>query len=179
MEAIMRVLSAFWLAAISAFVAQPSAAAPQPQAAQNAACREFTTSVMIAGEPRQAVGQACQQPDGSWQIAQETPPTAQRAPEVVYPAPYPEPSYPAPYYPYWDYPYRAGPYWAGPPFFVAGSFVFVDRFGHSRRFDHRFDHHAFFVDRFDGFRRFNQGFDHRGFVHRGFVPTGTVMSRHR
>jgi len=158
MEAIMRVLSAFWLAAISAFVAQPSAASAQPQPAQNTTCREFTTSVTIAGEQHQAVGQACQQPDGSWQIVQETPPTGQPPPEAVYPAPYPEPSYPAPYYPYWDYPYWGGPYWAGPPFFVADSFVFVDRFGH--------------------FRQFDPGSDRGGFAPRGFVPTGHAMNGH-
>jgi hypothetical protein len=193
MEAIMRVLRAFWLATISAFIAQPGAAALQAQPAQDAACHEFTISVMIAGQPREAVGQACQQPDGSWRIVQEPPPPAQPAPDAVYPPPYPEPLYPAPYYPSWDYPNWAGPYWAGPSFFVAGSFVFGDRFGRFRRFDRRFDHHdffvdrfdqrfdhrAFFVDRFDHFRRFDQRFDHHGFVQHGFVHGGNVMHGRR
>src|SRR5713226_716928 len=136
MEAIVRVPRAFWLATISGLVAQPypCAAALQTQAAQTAACHEFTTTVMIGGQQQQVVGLACQQPDGRWSIVQGTPPetAAPAEPQGAYP--YPEPYYPAPYY----------PYWVGPPFFVGGSFfIFRDRFGHFHRFDHRFDHRAF------------------------------------
>ena len=31
-------------------------------------CREFTHTVMIGGQPKQAYGTACRQADGSWQI---------------------------------------------------------------------------------------------------------------
>jgi hypothetical protein len=46
-------------------------AAPIPQEGQSAAapdCREFTETVMIGGQPRQATGRACPQPDGTWKI---------------------------------------------------------------------------------------------------------------
>ncbi|MBB3065093.1 MULTISPECIES: RT0821/Lpp0805 family surface protein [Limibacillus] len=33
-------------------------------------CREFQQTVIIAGEPQQAYGVACRQPDGTWQIVQ-------------------------------------------------------------------------------------------------------------
>ena len=52
--------------------------APGPQVAQlpeqtQPACHEFTTVVKAGGRPEQATGQACEQPDGSWQVAQNTP----------------------------------------------------------------------------------------------------------
>jgi hypothetical protein len=34
-------------------------------------CREFTAQVTVEGQPRQAVGQTCQQPDGSWQALRQ------------------------------------------------------------------------------------------------------------
>ena len=33
-------------------------------------CREFQTTVMIGGQPQQAYGRACRQPDGSWKVVQ-------------------------------------------------------------------------------------------------------------
>jgi surface antigen len=33
-------------------------------------CREFQTTVTIGGQPQQAYGQACRQPDGSWKVVQ-------------------------------------------------------------------------------------------------------------
>lgn len=38
------------------------------QAETGAYCREFKTSVSIDGQTEEAVGTACQQPDGSWKI---------------------------------------------------------------------------------------------------------------
>ena len=41
---------------------------------QNAAgqpCREFTQTVIIAGQKQEAYGTACRQPDGSWQIVND------------------------------------------------------------------------------------------------------------
>src|SRR5690349_23912576 len=36
-------------------------------------CHDFTTPVTAGGRPEQARGQACEQPDGSWQVVQNTP----------------------------------------------------------------------------------------------------------
>jgi len=77
--------------------AQMTQGAPQGEL-QN--CREFTAQVTVEGQLRQAVGQACRQPDGSWQVALNTP----GLPQQVYTLPgqaiylYP---YPAPYY-WWN-----------------------------------------------------------------------------
>lgn len=38
--------------------------------AQGNYCREFQETVTIGGQPQQAYGQACRQPDGSWKIVQ-------------------------------------------------------------------------------------------------------------
>jgi hypothetical protein len=43
----------------------PVEAAPPAAAAD---CREFTQTVVIGGQARQATGQACPQPDGTWRI---------------------------------------------------------------------------------------------------------------
>lgn len=48
----------------------------QPQPAQNqaqASCRGFTAPVTAAGQPEEASGRACRQPDGSWHVVQNTP----------------------------------------------------------------------------------------------------------
>src|SRR5262245_22260856 len=79
-------------------------------------CREFTTLVMVEGQQRQAVGQTCQQPDGSWQVTLNTP----GLPQQVYTLPpqaIQQYAYPDPYYYRWD------PWFYGPPF--VGGQVFV------------------------------------------------------
>jgi len=38
------------------------------QVADNRYCREYTTTATVAGNPQQAYGRACRQPDGSWEI---------------------------------------------------------------------------------------------------------------
>jgi hypothetical protein len=136
---------------------EPSAAylvPAQTQIAQGASqsepqnCREFTAQVTVGGQPQQAVGQACQQADGSWQVTQSTPGLPQQAytlpPQAIYAYPYPEPYY-------WD------PWFYGAPFFVGGSVFFADGF-------HRFDHHRGFHH--GGFR--HGGFAHGSFAHGGF-----------
>lgn len=46
-----------------------TAPAPAPVMAQNNSyCREFTRNIVIGGQVRQGYGNACQQPDGSWEI---------------------------------------------------------------------------------------------------------------
>jgi surface antigen len=108
-------------------------------------CREFTAPVTVGGQPQQASGQACQQPDGSWRITQNTP----SLPTLEYTVP-PPPAYPYAYPDYWtdswDY---------GPPLFVGGSIFFANGF-------HHFHHNG-------GFRHggFHGGVHHGGF-HGGF-----------
>src|SRR5258707_14542164 len=89
----------------------PSAADPAPAQTQMAQgepqkepqnCRDFTAQVTVGGQPQQAVGQACQQPDGSWQVTQNTPGLPQQVytlpPQAMYLYPYPEPYYRDPWF---------------------------------------------------------------------------------
>jgi surface antigen len=133
-------------AAAATSVAQPrptSAPANQPQ------CRTYTAPVTVGGQQRQALIEACPQPDGSWKITQNTP----GLPAQVYDIP-PPASSPYPY----DYPYPVDyaypeffPYWVGAPwFFGLGPSIVV-------------------LQRFDNFHYgFGHGFGH-GFM-RGFGP---------
>jgi surface antigen len=66
--------------------AQPAQASSQPD------CREFTAPVTAAGQREQASGRACRQPDGSWQIVQNTP----GLPTQEYLVPRPDQPTPAP-----------------------------------------------------------------------------------
>jgi hypothetical protein len=146
-------------AATSAVVSQPVPEHTAPN------CRDFTMPVVVEGQQRQAVGQVCQQPDGSWRVTQNTPgllPQVYTLPaQAIYVTPYP-------YQYYW-----ADPWGFGPPFFAGGFFFFGDGFHHFRH--ERFFHggfHGGFHDRFhagfhDGFHGgFHNGF-HGGF-HNGF-----------
>ncbi len=133
-----------------ATVAGTTAAAENPDAQPalaEPACSSYTVPVTVGGQPQQASVEACQQPDGSWRITQNTP----GLPPQVYDLPAPPPSsYPSALgYAYPDY----FPYWWGSPgyFGLAPSIFVVQRFN---RFHHGF-HHGF----------------HRGFTHgsgRGF-----------
>jgi surface antigen len=123
---------------------------PDQSQAQNppeAACRDFAAPVTVGGQPEQASGQACQQPDGSWHITQTIP----GLPTLEYALP-PIPAY---YYPYlypgywsdaWDY---------GAPLYLGSSIVFANGF-------HHFHHH-------DGMRHegFHGGSHHEGGHHDG------------
>jgi hypothetical protein len=121
-----------------ATVAGATAAAENPSAqpaAAEPACSDYTVPVTVSGEQQQASVEACQQPDGSWRITQNTP----GLPPQVYEVPAPTPS---------PYPYPAGyaypdyfPYWWGSPwYFGLGPSIFVvQRFN---RFHHGF-HHGF------------------------------------
>jgi hypothetical protein len=136
-----------------ATVAGATAAAENPGAQPAAAepiCSSYTAPVTVGGQPQQANVEACQQPDGSWQITQTTaglPPQVYEVPAPAY-SPYSYPvgyAYPD-YFPYW---------WSSPWFFgLAPSIVVAQRFNHFHGF-----HHGF-----------HSGF-HRGFAHgsrRGF-----------
>jgi hypothetical protein len=82
-------------------------------------CREFTTQVAVEGQQRQAVGQTCQQPDGSWQVTLNAPGLPEQVytlpPEAIYLYPYPDPSY------WWD-PGFYGPLFVSRPVFLAHGF---------------------------------------------------------
>jgi surface antigen len=125
-------------------VGASTAAQPQPTQPQ---CSSYTAPVTVGGQPRQAVIEACQQPDGSWKITQNTPGLPTQVYQLPPPSSYPY-SYPYPV----DYAYPDFfPYWVGSPWFfgLGPSIVVVQRFHH---FHHGFGH----------------GFGH-GFV-RGFGP---------
>jgi surface antigen len=47
--------------------------AQAPQALAEPVCHTFKTPVTAGGRPEQARGEACEQPDGSWQVVQNTP----------------------------------------------------------------------------------------------------------
>src|SRR5882757_11505296 len=115
----------------------PSAADPalaQTQMTQGAPqsepqnCRSFAAQVTVGGQPQQAVGRACQQADGSWEVKQNTPGLPQQIytlpPQAIYLYPYPEPYY------WWD------PWFYGPLLFV-GSPVFL---AHGFHRHHDFHH---------------------------------------
>ncbi len=103
---------------------------PQPafQTSGGQVCREFQETVTIGGQPQQAYGTACRQPDGSWKLqpapAQAPPATAATVapPPVAY-------AYPAYFPPAYYYP---RPYYSH--VFIGG--VFVGGHGHFDR-----DHH--------------------------------------
>jgi surface antigen len=68
-----------WISTIAIILAC-AACQPPPEGAQVAAvppaepvCHDFATPVTAGGRPEQARGQACEQPDGSWQVVQNTP----------------------------------------------------------------------------------------------------------
>src|SRR5690348_10966250 len=74
------------------------AATPPPPPQQASFCREFTAPVIIDGEPTEATGEACQQPDGTWQVTENTPNAPQPQVFVVPPPPV---NYVAAPYPWW------------------------------------------------------------------------------
>ncbi len=118
-------------------------------------CREFVSTIVIAGEEQQGYGTACRQPDGTWQIVPEAalgPPTA-AAPTVekriyVYDAPRPYGYYNSPYY-YGYYPYGYyGPwygwypsYWPFYPVSFSFGFIHTKGHGHHHYYGHR--NHSF------------------------------------
>jgi hypothetical protein len=97
-----------------------STVAPVPAPEGN--CREYRTTITVGGDAEEGYGQACQQPDGTWQITRPPGETAEAAaPQqqrtILYPA------YPS---------YAYNPWW-GPPFGAFGAFGFG--------FGHRHHHH--------------------------------------
>jgi len=101
-------------------------------------CRAFTVQVMVAGQPQQAIGQACQRPDGAWQVTMDTP----GLPQQVYTLP-PQAislsSYPGQYT--WDPLFYGPSFFVGCPVFVAHGF---HHFHHHGGFHHGGSHHGGF-----------------------------------
>jgi hypothetical protein len=99
-------------------------------------CRDFTAQVAVEGQPRQAAGQTCRQPDGSWQVTVNTPGLPQQVytlpPEAISLYPYAEPFY------WWD------PWFYGPPLFVGSPVFLVHRhhFSHNGASHHGGSHHG-------------------------------------
>jgi len=123
--------------------AQPSAAQP--------ACDSYTVPVTVGGQQQQAVVEACQQPDGSWRITQNTP----GLPSQVYDVPPPAAS-PYPYPVGYAYPDYFADWWGSPWYWGLAPSIFVVQRFHGL-------HHGFH-------NGFHNGF-HRGFAHgsgRGF-----------
>ncbi len=91
-------------------------------------CREFTVQVTVEGQRRQAVGQTCQQPDGSWQVTLNTPGLPQQVyalpPQAINAYPYPESAY------WWD-PWFYGPLFVGGPVFLGHGFHRHHHFHHT------------------------------------------------
>jgi hypothetical protein len=85
-------------------------------------CRTVVGTAEIDGTTQQIMGRACRQPDGAWQIVQDSDGGA----VAVYPVPA------WPYYPYYD------PWYWGPPVTigVGASFIFVDHFHHFHHMGH-------------------------------------------
>ena len=69
-----------WISSL-ALLAASTACQPQPDSTHLATapgqlqpeCRDFRAPLTAGGKPEQATGQACQQPDGSWRVVQNTP----------------------------------------------------------------------------------------------------------
>jgi hypothetical protein len=79
------------LALAAALLTAACAAAPANGTIIQSNCREFTTTITIDGQPQQASGLACQQPDNSWRIVSEDTgiaPEVGAPPSVAYPYPY-------------------------------------------------------------------------------------------
>ena len=131
------------------------------QSPSESKCREFTAPITVGGQQQQAVGQACQQPDVSWQITQDTPGLA---PQVYTLPPEAFDAYPYPYAYDWADPWTFdSPFFAGGPIFFGGGF---------RHFHDHGDFHHF--HRHDGFRHepFHGGFHGGGFHGGGFHGGG-------
>ena len=105
-------------------IAPDTALVPTQTTIQN--CRDFTVQVTVDEQQRQAMGQTCRQPDGSWQVTLNTPGLPQQVytlpPQAIQQYAYPEP------YLWWD-PWFYGPLFGGGPLFVANRF-------HHRHFHH-------------------------------------------
>jgi hypothetical protein len=118
----------------------------------NQDCEDYTARATIGGQEQVIAGRACQQPGGSWIVA-EGPPDRPATYVIVYPPPV-----------YGIYPpYDLG-FWGVPIGFSVGTLVFVDR-------EHR-------VHRFNHFRQFAFREPHEGGFHRGFGFGGMRGGRH-
>ena len=135
-------------ASTSPVVSQPVPGQTSPN------CHDFTIPIMVEGQQRQASGQLCQQPDGSWRVTQNTPglpPQVYTLPaQAIYVTPYP-------YEYYW-----ADSWGFGPPIFAGGFFVVGGRICPVRHA--RFIHGGFHgTGSHAGFHNGSHGGSHGGF----------------
>ena len=108
--------------------------------AQGLPCREFITTITIAGKAQQGYGTACRQPDGTWQIVDTSQPAAVPPPPPTTTYIYTPPAY-----------YYAYPPAFFDPFHIFLSFSYVYRDGRfyrgtyymdGRNFRHRYPLHV-------------------------------------
>jgi hypothetical protein len=126
-------------------------------------CNSVAVPVSVGGQQLQAVVESCQQPDGSWQITQNTP----GLPPQIYVVPPPQTEYPYPTSDYYAYPFSY-PYWAADPWaFGLGPTIFLAQ--RLPRFHHGFAH--------DFHHGVGHGFHHR--AGRGFQTAGGFGGHHR
>jgi hypothetical protein len=129
-------------------------------------CNSVTVPVSVNGQQLRAVVESCQQPDGSWQITQNTP----GLPPQVYVVPPPPAEYPYPTSDYYADPFGY-PYWAANPwsFGLGPTIIVAQRFP---RFRHGFHHGVG--------HGFHRGVGH-GFHHGAgrFRAAGGFGGRHR
>src|SRR5712672_4046080 len=64
-----------WISTIAIILACAACQSPEVAVVPPAepVCHDFATPVTAGGRPEQARGRACEQPDGSWQMVQNTP----------------------------------------------------------------------------------------------------------
>src|SRR5277367_4842281 len=64
-----------WISTIAIILACGACQSPEVAVVPPAepVCHDFATPVTTGGRPEQGRGQACEQPDGSWQMVQNTP----------------------------------------------------------------------------------------------------------
>jgi hypothetical protein len=75
-----------------AVAAPQAAAAPQAQAAQaGQTCREYQQTITLNGQPQEAWGTTCLQPDGTWKVVSQPSDAAPAASSSVAPPPPPPP----------------------------------------------------------------------------------------
>ena len=83
-------------------VAAPPPPPPPPSSPVSSYCREFIAPVTINGEPTDATGEACLQPDGTWQVTENATGVPPGVPQPqVFVVPPPPTSYVTYPYPWW------------------------------------------------------------------------------
>jgi hypothetical protein len=145
---------------MSQFTSTPIAGLPQ--------CNQYSATATVGGKPQPVNGEACQQPDGSWHIAER--PTGS---SVVYQTVYWPPVGGVAYNACFNYPYNYPCLYNFPFGFSIGFPVFIDIHRHFHHFVYNGQFHHYGpignfapIDHFSHVGAFHDGF-HNGF-HGGF-----------